>query len=163
MSTPRPQSWSNDCGRPSARGIGRWWVRSPRNSLITSNAKSTGFPVLFKYARQDLNLQAASRRRDPFGPRSATGSLSNTPGRTRTCNPRFRSLRRGDFATPEGITKSTVSRCRSMTSGSISSFAAFVSFTVQRREKGTDLRIPQIQPALAMRVSCMFFPPVGFF
>jgi hypothetical protein len=38
--------------------------------------------IALKYARQDLNLQAAFRRRDPFGPRSATGSLSNTPGRT---------------------------------------------------------------------------------
>jgi len=40
---------------------------------ITSNAKSTGFPVLLQYARQDSNLQVAFRRRDPFGPRSATG------------------------------------------------------------------------------------------
>jgi hypothetical protein len=69
----------------------------------------------------------------------------NTPGRTRTCNPRFRSLRRIDFATPEETTKSTVSRCRNTTSASVSGFAAVVSFTVQRLEKGTDLRNPQIQ------------------
>ena len=63
MSTLRPQSWSNSCGRPSALGTRR-------------------FDRSLEYARQDLNLQAAFRRRDPFGPRSATGSLSNTPGRT---------------------------------------------------------------------------------
>jgi len=69
----------------------------------------------------------------------------NTSGGARTPNPRFRSLRRIDFATPAEIVKSTLSRCRTTTSKSISGFAAVVSFTVQRREKGTDLRNPQIQ------------------
>ena len=71
-------------------------------------------------------------------------------GEARTPYPRFRSLSRHDFATPEETTKSTFSRCRSMTSGSISS-------------RGADLRTPQIPPALAMRLSCMFFPAAGFF
>ena len=89
--------------------------------------------------------------------------FSNTPGRTRTCNPRFRSLRRDDFATPEEIPKSIVSHDGQTTSESASGFVTVVSFTAQGSEKGTDLRIPQIPPAIAMRVSCMFFPPVGFF
>ena len=77
-------------------------------------------------------------------PRSDDPTRQTCERSTRTYNTRFRSLRRLDFATPEETTKSTVSRCRSMTWGSISSFAAFVSFTVQRREKVADLRNPQI-------------------
>jgi hypothetical protein len=50
-----------------------------------------------------------------------------------------------------------------MTSESISSFEAVVSFTGEGPEKGTDLRNPQIPPVLAMRLSYMFSPAVGFF
>ena len=71
--------------------------------------------------------------------------FSSASREARTPSPRFRSLRRDDFATPEEITKSIVSRCRTSTSESISGFAAVVSFAGEGSEKGTDLRNPQIQ------------------
>ena len=71
--------------------------------------------------------------------------FTSASGGARTPNPRFRSLRRDDFATLAEITKLIVRRCRPMTSESVSSFAAAVSFTGEGSEKGSDLRIPQIQ------------------
>ena len=70
---------------------------------------------------------------------------SSAPGWTRTSDPGIRNLRRDDFAVPEETTKSIFSRCRSTTSESTSDFASTASFPAQRAEKGTDLRIPQIQ------------------
>jgi len=46
-----------------------------------------------------------------------------------------------DFVTPEETTKSTLSRCRTTTSESVSSFVAIASFTAQGSETATDLRI----------------------
>ena len=88
---------------------------------------------------------AASMPLDDAGGALVSQCFSSTSGEARTPNSRFRSLRRIDFATPEETTKSTVSRYRSMTLKSISSFAAVVSFAGEVSEKGTNLRNPQIQ------------------
>jgi len=60
---------------------------------------------------------------------------SNTPGEARIPNPRFRRLRRIDFATPEEITKSTVSDDGQTIYEGISGFAAVASFTGEGSEK----------------------------
>jgi len=98
-----------------------------------------------QYARQDSNLQAFCRATRSMFMDSRRFPLDrpSTPGRTRTCNPRFRSLRRGNFADAEDATKSTFSRCPAMTSDSRTDFARVASFTAQRAKKAVDLRNPQ--------------------
>ena len=98
------------------------------------------------------SLRSGSRRQSrglPWLPPITTAR--NTPGRTRTCNPRFRSLKRDYFASPEETTKSTFRRYRSYRSGTserTSDFTQVASVAAQRAENGTDLRIPRIQSRL---------------
>ena len=79
----------------------------------------------------------------PLGHPRKSSKTAIHPGGGRTRNPRFRRLRRGDFAVPEETTKSHLRRCPTGTSDSRFDFACVPSFTAQSAEKAADLRNPQ--------------------